>query len=94
MTIPDDILNWAIECEVSKKLFRITKQELNFYRKHNIVIPKRHPDIRHMDRLSLRNPKKMFDRKCNKCEIVLKSTYSDSREESIYCGKCYDEEIN
>ena len=61
--IPDDILNWAIECEVSKKPFRIISQELEFYRKHNISIPKRHPDIRHSDRMKLRNPRKLFNRK-------------------------------
>lgn len=49
--IPDDILNWAIECEVTKKPFRIIKQELEFYRKHNIPIPRRHPDQRYIDRL-------------------------------------------
>ena len=32
--IPDDILNWAIECEVTGKPFRIIKKELDFYRKH------------------------------------------------------------
>lgn len=32
--IPDDVLNWVIECEVSKKYFRILKEELQFYRKH------------------------------------------------------------
>jgi hypothetical protein len=65
--IPDDILNWAIECEVTKKPFRIIKQELDFYRKHNLPIPKRHPDQRHLDRMALRNPRKLFDRKCDKC---------------------------
>ena len=34
--IPDDILNWAIECEVTKKPYRIIRQELDFYRKHSL----------------------------------------------------------
>lgn len=50
--IPDDILNWAIECEITKKPFRIIAQELEFYKKHNIGVPKRHPDQRNLDRLS------------------------------------------
>ncbi len=65
--IPDDILNWVIECEVSGKPFRIIKQELEFYRKHNLPIPRRHPDVRHMDRMKLRNPRKLFERVCD-CE--------------------------
>ena len=63
--IPDDILNWAIECEVTKKPFRIIKQELEFYRKHNLPIPRRHPDQRHKERMEQRNPRKLFERFCD-----------------------------
>jgi hypothetical protein len=65
--IPDYILNWAIKCEVSEKPFRIISQELEFYRKHNLPIPKKHPDVRHSERMKLRNPRKLFDRNCDKC---------------------------
>jgi hypothetical protein len=63
--IPDDILNWAIECEITKKPFKIIKEELDFYRKHSLPIPKRHPDRRHLDRMALRNPRKLFERICD-----------------------------
>lgn len=63
--IPDDILNWAIVCEASGKPFRIIPQELEFYRKHNLPVPRRHPDQRHLDRMALRNPRKLFDRVCD-----------------------------
>ncbi|MFA5917622.1 MAG: hypothetical protein WC850_05315 [Candidatus Gracilibacteria bacterium] len=91
--IPDDILNWAIECEVTKKPFRIIKQELDFYRKHNLPIPKRHPDQRHLDRMALRNPRKLFDRKCDKCGKDIKTTYSSERLEIVYCEDCYNKEV-
>jgi hypothetical protein len=35
--IPDDILNWAIECDATKRPFKIIKQELEFYRQHAIA---------------------------------------------------------
>jgi len=35
-------------------LFRIVDQELEFYRKHNLPIPRLHPDQRHFERLQLR----------------------------------------
>jgi len=91
--IPDDILNWAIECEITKKPFRIIKQELEFYRKHNLPVPRRHPDQRHLDRMKLRNPRKLFDRDCDKCWVLMKTTYSPSREELVYCEKCYEKEV-
>ncbi len=91
--IPDDILNWAIECEVSKKPFKIILQELKFYRKHNLPIPKRHPNQRHLDRISLINPRKIYDRKCDKCWKDMKTTYSPEREEIVYCQNCYEKEV-
>ncbi|MDD5770497.1 MAG: hypothetical protein PHE25_06005 [Candidatus Gracilibacteria bacterium] len=91
--IPDDILNRAIECEITKKPFRIIKQELEFYRKHNLPIPKRHPDQRHLDRMKLRNPRNLFDRKCDKCGKNIKTTYSPDRKEIVYCEECYIGEV-
>ncbi len=52
--LQDDILHFAIACEVTGKLFRIQPQELAFYRKHNIPVPRKHPDQRHLERLALR----------------------------------------
>ncbi|MFK7780437.1 MAG: hypothetical protein QM490_04880 [Candidatus Gracilibacteria bacterium] len=91
--IPDDILNRAIECEITKKIFRITKGELEFYRKHNLPIPKRHPDQRNLDRLEQMNPRKLYDRACDNCKKEIKTTYSPKRPEIIYCEDCYNKEI-
>jgi hypothetical protein len=91
--IPDDILNWAVECEVTKKPFRIIKQELEFYRKHHLPIPHRHPDQRHLDRMAQRNPRKLFERKCDKCEKDIITTYSPERKEQVYCEACYNQKI-
>jgi hypothetical protein len=51
--IPDDILNWALTCEDTGKRFRIIRQELDFYRKHHLPIPKKHPDVRHIERMKI-----------------------------------------
>ncbi|MDD2870807.1 MAG: hypothetical protein PHS49_02355 [Candidatus Gracilibacteria bacterium] len=91
--IPDDILNWAIECEITKKPFRIIKPELDFYRNHNLPIPKRHPDQRHLDRMQMRNTEKLYDRKCDKCGIYIKTSYSPERPEKVYCEDCYNKEV-
>ncbi len=96
--IPDDILNWAIEDEERKTmglnpLFRIIRQELEFYRKYNLPIPKRHPDQRHLDRMKLRNPRKLFERTCDKCGKGIQTTYAPERPEIVYCQECYEKEI-
>jgi hypothetical protein len=91
--VPDDIFNWAIECEITKKPFRIIKQELDFYRKHNLPIPRRHPDQRHLDRIALKNPRKLFSRICDKCWKEIKTTYAPEKPEIVYCETCYNKEI-
>lgn len=91
--IPDDIINWAVECEATKKPFRIIKPELDFYRSKNLPIPRIHPDKRHLDRMKLRNPRMIFDRKCDKCSIEIKTTYSPDRKEKVYCEECYNREV-
>ncbi len=91
--IPDDILNWAIKCELTGQPFKITSQELEFYRKHNLPIPRRHPDQRHIDRMALRNPRRLHERDCDKCWVKLQSTYAPDREETVYCEECYNKEI-
>jgi hypothetical protein len=52
--VQDDIIHYAIACEVTGKLFRIQPQELVFYRKNHIPLPRKHPDQRHLERLALR----------------------------------------
>ncbi|MCX6807479.1 MAG: hypothetical protein NTZ80_01565 [Patescibacteria group bacterium] len=91
----DDILNYAIECEITKKPFRIIKQELDFYRKMELLLPHLHPDIRHQRRLARRSPRRLYHRTCGKqgCNIKFDTAYSPSRPEIVYCEKCYLETV-
>jgi hypothetical protein len=91
--VPDDILHWAVVCEVTGKPFKIVKQELEFYRTHKLPIPRRHPDQRHMDRFILKNPFKFFMRNCTKCSKNIQTTYAPSRPEKVYCEECYLAEV-
>jgi hypothetical protein len=91
--IPDDILNWAIECEATKRPFRIIKQELDFYRKMKLPIPHFHPDERHRRRMALRNPRKLWKRTCMKCKKEIQTTYAPERPEIVYCESCYLKEV-
>jgi hypothetical protein len=65
--INDDILDKAIICKVSGRPFRISKLELEFYRKHGIPLPRKHYDIRHMERLAQKPRRELHLRTCDKC---------------------------
>lgn len=91
--VSDDILDAAIECEVTKKLFKITQKELSFYRRQHIPLPRRRPDQRHLDRFALRNPRRFWKRSCGKCGKGILTTWSSERPETVYCEKCYTEAL-
>jgi len=91
--IPDVILQWAIQCEATERPFKIIKQELDFYRKMHLPVPHFHPDERHRRRMALRNPRKLWWRKCAKCSKDIETTYAPERPEVVYCESCYLKEV-
>ncbi len=91
--IPDDILNWAVTCAESGKPFRIIKQELDFYRRMRLPIPRFHFDVRHRHRMALCNPQTMYERQCDHCKKMIVTTYSPDRAEIVYCEQCYLETV-
>ena len=85
----DDVLEVAIECEVTGRLFKMTPLELKLRRQMKVPLPRRTPGERHMDRFALRNPRKFWVRKCAVCEKEIRTTYSPERPETVYCEACY-----
>lgn len=91
--IPDDILQWAVQCEVTGKPFRITKQELDFYRQLGIPIPHRCPDQRHKDRNALRNSRELHQRTCAETGEVIWTSYKPDKAEKVLSEAAYLEAI-
>ncbi len=91
--IPDDILHWAIECEATKRPFKIIKQELDFYRTMKVPVPRFHPDERHRQRMALRNPRQLWNRQCSKCEKAIATSSAPKQPEQVYCEECYLKEV-
>ncbi len=107
----DGILNEIIGCINNGKpetmcttAFRITQNELNFYRKIGVPLPRYCPNCRHYQRLKQRNPLKLWNRICmcnkenhihgkEKCEVEFETSYAPERPEIVYCEKCYQAEV-
>ncbi|MDA2921921.1 hypothetical protein MYX07_01505 [Patescibacteria group bacterium AH-259-L07] len=69
--VDDDILKQVIGCEHKGKCnkqcttaFKIIPDELQFYKKMNLPLPRLCPNCRHYQRLQQRNPLKLWHRKC------------------------------
>jgi hypothetical protein len=75
--------------------FKIIPEELSFYRRMNLPLPRLCPNCRHYERLSQRNPLKLWHRKCMKegCSNEFETSYSPERPEIVYCESCYQNEV-
>ncbi|MDD5721403.1 MAG: hypothetical protein PHT16_03080 [Candidatus Pacebacteria bacterium] len=94
----DSILKEIIECEEknnSKSVgaYKITENELSFYRKMDLPLPHASFYIRHMRRLAKRSPFRLIKRFCSKCNIEAETVYDESYAPIIYCEKCYQQEV-
>ena len=88
--VDNTILDKVILCEITGKPFRIIKQELEFYRKYDIALPRRCPDQRHLDSIKHKHPRKLRKRTCMKCWVDIQTTYAPESQETVYCEKCYN----
>jgi hypothetical protein len=91
--VSDSILKSIFICEVSGRPFRITKTELDFYRKYNVSLPHKHPDVRHQERIKNRQARALHVRNCMFCKKEFLSVYDQSHQGNIYCEECYTKEI-
>src|SRR3989339_481825 len=93
------------ECKaICISAFKITPEELQFYKKMNIPLPTLCPNCRQHKRLLQKNPIKLWHRQCmcstkhthhkdERCDIKFETIYSPDKSEIVYCSKCYQQEI-
>ncbi len=98
-----DVNKEVFVCTECDKNYRIIPDELSFYKRMAIPIPRTCPECRHTARFKNRGPNKLWHRTCmcqkenhdhkGKCEIEFETSYSPDCPEIIYCEKCYQQEV-
>lgn len=84
--------------------FKLTDFEFKFYKKNNIPIPILCANCRHYERFIVMPGENLYQRKCmcdktnhfhgrDKCEVEFETSYSPDRPETVYCEKCYQQEV-
>ncbi len=91
--VEDSFIKEILKCQNCGKNYKIIKMELDFYRKINIPIPLQCPLCRDYARIAKLNSMEVFDRKCIKCGIDIKTSYAPDRPEIVYCESCYNNEV-
>jgi hypothetical protein len=92
--VDDSITDEVLACKECTKNFKVMPNELAFYRSHNLPIPKKCHNCRHLDRLDKRLTRHLHDRQCVKCQADIETTYAPDRPEVVHCEKCYLESLN
>lgn len=87
--VDDDIVSKILICESTGMPYKITPQELRFYRKMQIPIPRKCYEKQLRDKIVPGNMRKLIHRQCTNCGTDVETVYSPSTLESIYCEKCY-----
>ncbi len=89
----DEVVKAILVCDQCQKNYKIIAPELQFYKKMGIPAPLKCPDCRHANRVKRRNPIKLWERQCAKCQAAIKTSYAPDRPEKVYCEKCYLEAV-
>lgn len=93
-SVSDDILS-KIVVDANGKKFRFIKQELEFYRTHNLPVPREHPSGRMAKwRADFNIRLTFYERTCGRCGKKITTSYSpNAPEKNIWCEACYLTEI-
>jgi hypothetical protein len=108
--VTDAILKDVIACahqgictEQCSTAFRITAEELQFYKMLKVPLPRLCPNCRHFARVKMKTPLKLWHRSCmctkdthdhvGNCSNEFETAYATDRPEIVYCESCYQREI-
>lgn len=97
----------VLQCKQCAHLYKIVPAELKFYQKMQLPLPQFCPDCRFKTRFAFRNPRKLWNRECSKCNAPIQTSYAPERSarspseglgpaptgKQIYCDKCYLEAV-
>ena len=108
--IPDSLENAdfnptaeIFECTHCKKNYRVIANEVLFYKKLSIPLPRMCPECRDTRRFIARGPNRIWHRSCmctknnhgheGVCQNEFETAYSPDKQEIIYCESCYQKEV-
>lgn len=87
--VDESICAKILVCEKTGKNYKILPKEFQFLKRMKMPVPRICPDERHKMRMAMRNPMRLFDRKCAKCGRGVQSSFEPEDKRTIYCEECY-----
>jgi len=91
--VSEDICSKILTCDESGKQYKIIPQELAFHKQLHVPLPRLSFFQRYRRHLHMRNPRVLYDRTCDKCNVAIETSYAPERPENIYCEPCYQNSL-
>ena len=85
--------NCTCKNKACAKEFIVIGQEVEFYKQKDLPLPDNCPACRHRQRMALRSEREMHKRTCDKCKQDMLSVYPKDAPYTVYCQKCFWENI-
>lgn len=102
--VSDTITGEILACTTCQRNYKLIPNEIVFYKKMGIPIPRNCFHCRHHARILRRNPLELWHRTCmcdktshgheGKCMNEFETSYTPDRPETIYCESCYQKEVS
>lgn len=91
--VSDEITKEVLRCAKCERNYKITEQELLFYRKMKLPIPHNCFYCRHQNRILRRGEIKFSVRNCSNCDKEISSNLNKEESPIVYCESCYQQEV-
>ena len=91
----NELTKEILRCDICANNYRLTSQEITFYKRLELAIPFECFNCRHERRMKSRNTRMLFPGHCAKCNKEIKTSYNleQQKQYKIYCEECYQKEI-
>ncbi len=91
----DDLVKEVLACGRCGRNYRFIPKEIQFHKQMEFSLPKECFNCRHARRMSVRNPRRLWDGVCANCGAAFKTSYPPDKQKElkIYCEKCYLNEM-
>ena len=83
------IIGKTLSCQTSGRGYKIIAQELDFYRKMQIPLPRHCFSQRNLRRLAQRSGYILHNRACCDCNTSIQSVFATTEEPAVLCEGCY-----
>lgn len=91
--VSDSILEKILTCEKCDKHYKLIRQELNFYRQHQLALPRECVECRYKERTAHHNRFQLYRRPCAQCHNTIETTYPPTDTTMAVCDSCYQKAV-